>query len=30
MYLSISASSKAGLVLDDRTCCVSFRFQDQV
>jgi hypothetical protein len=30
MYLSISASNKAGLVLDDRTCRVSFRFQDQM
>jgi hypothetical protein len=30
MYLSISASNKAGLVLDDRTCCVSDRFQDQM
>jgi hypothetical protein len=30
MYLSISASNKAGFVLDDRTCCVSFRFQDQM
>jgi hypothetical protein len=26
MYLSISARNKAGLVLDDRTCRVSFRF----
>jgi hypothetical protein len=30
MYLSISASNKAGLVLDDRTSSVSFRFQDQM
>jgi hypothetical protein len=30
MYLSISASNKAGLVLDDRTCRVSFRFEDQM
>jgi hypothetical protein len=30
MYLSLSASNNAGLVLDDRTCCVSFRFQDQM
>jgi hypothetical protein len=30
MYLIISASNKAGLVLDDRTFCVSFRFQDQM
>jgi hypothetical protein len=30
MYLSIFARNKAGLVLDDRTCCVSFRFQDQM
>jgi hypothetical protein len=30
MYLSIYASNKAGLVLDDHTCCVSFRFQDQM
>jgi hypothetical protein len=30
MYLSLSASNKAGLVLGDRTCCVSFRFQDQM
>jgi hypothetical protein len=30
MYLSISASNKAGLVLDDRTSRVSFRFQDQM
>jgi hypothetical protein len=29
-YLSISAINKAGLALDDRTCCVSFRFQDQI
>jgi hypothetical protein len=28
MHLSISASNKAGLVLDDRTSRVSFRFQD--
>jgi hypothetical protein len=30
MYLSISASNKTGLVLDDRTSRVSFRFQDQM
>jgi hypothetical protein len=30
MYLSIIASNKAGLELDDRTCCFSFRFQDQM
>jgi hypothetical protein len=30
LYLRIIASNKAGLVLDDRTCCVSFRFQDQM
>jgi hypothetical protein len=29
MYLGISASNEAGLVLDDRTRRVSFRFQDQ-
>jgi hypothetical protein len=29
MYLRISASNKAGFVLDDRTSSVSFRFQDQ-
>jgi hypothetical protein len=30
MFLSISASTKAGLLLDDRTSRVSFRFQDQI
>jgi hypothetical protein len=30
MYLSLSATNKAGLVLDDRTCCVSLCFQDQM
>jgi hypothetical protein len=30
MYLSISASNKASLVLDDRTIRVSFLFQDQM
>jgi hypothetical protein len=30
MYFSISASNKEGLVLDDRTSRVSFRFQDQM
>jgi hypothetical protein len=29
MYLIISSSNKAGLVLDDCTSRVSFRFQDQ-
>jgi hypothetical protein len=30
MYLKIPASNNAGLVLDDRTSRVSFRFQDQM
>jgi hypothetical protein len=30
MYLNVSASNKAALVLDDRTSRVSFLFQDQM